>query len=90
MMCSGTFDELFSSKGRVKVLRKLLSEGEMNLSQLIRATGLNYVTVTKHLKYLKEVGLVEELRIGRARIYRPKWVNPRTRLLEELIRDFSD
>ena len=85
----GGIEDVFSSRGRVKVLKELLSEGEMNLTQLIKVTGLNYNTVVKHLNFLTEVGLVEEIRIGRVKIYRPRWVNPKVRLIEELLKDLE-
>jgi len=90
MSTNNAFEELFSSKGRVKVLKELLSEGEMNLTHLIKATGLNYVTTVKHLNYLINAGIIEEIRIGRVKIYRPNWMNPKVRLLEEMIRDLSE
>lgn len=86
----GTAEEVFSSRGRVKILKTLLEEGEMNLTQLIKSTGLNYKTVIKHLNFLISIGLVEEIRIGRIKIYRPRWVNPRVRLIEELLKDLGE
>jgi len=83
------FEEFFSSKGRVRILRQLLSRGEMNLTQIIKETGLNYVTVTKHLNYLVKAGIIEEMRIGRIRIYRPNWMNPKVHLLVEVMEGFS-
>ncbi|MCD6324629.1 MAG: helix-turn-helix transcriptional regulator [Desulfurococcales archaeon] len=82
-------EEIFASKGRVKVIKELILRGEVNLNQLIRATGLNYITVVKHLKFLQDAGLVEELRVGRSRIYRPNWMDPRMRLIEEVMKDLS-
>ena len=90
MPVNDAFEELFSSRGRVKILKELLGEGEMNLTQLIKATGLNYITTVKHLKYLIDAGIVEEIKVGRVRIYRPNWMNPKVRLLEEVITDLSE
>ena len=90
MPANDAFEELFSSRGRVKVLKELLERGEVNITQLIKLTGLNYVTTTKHLKYLVKVGIVEEIRMGRVRIYRPNWMDPRVRMLEEVIKDLSE
>lgn len=78
-------EEVFSSKGRIKILKTLILHGEINLTSLIRETGLNYTTVMKHINYLKSQGLIEEINLGRVRIYRPNWANPRVRYVEELI-----
>lgn len=79
-------EEVFSSKGRVKVLKTVILRGEVNLTSLIRETGLNYITVMRHISYLKSQGLIEEISLGRVRIYRPNWANPRVRYVEEIIR----
>jgi len=83
-------EDVFSSKGRVKVLKEILRRGEVNLTQLIQLTGLNYRSVVRHLNFLSRAGLIEEVRVGRARIYRPCWVNPKVRLLEEIINEFGN
>jgi len=82
-------NDVLLSKARVKILKKLLSKGEMNISQIIDETRLNYNTVVKHLEYLTNAGLVEELRLGRARVFRPNWLNPKVRVLEALLNELS-
>jgi len=81
-------EEVLASKGRVKVLKVIINSGEINLTQILHTTGLNYRTVIRHINFLVRAGLIEELRIGRARIYRPKWVDPRIKLLEELLSEY--
>ncbi len=85
-----TLEEIFSSKGRVKVLKTIIKHGEINLTSIIRETGLNYLSVTNHIKYLRSHGLIDEIRLGRVKIYRPNWSNPRVRYLEELIRTLEE
>jgi len=85
-----TLEEIFSSKGRVKVLKLILRRGEVNLSTIIRETGLNYISVIKHLNYLKHYDIIEEINLGRVRVYRPKWVNPRVRYIEEMLRTLGE
>ncbi|MEM2021654.1 MAG: ArsR family transcriptional regulator [Zestosphaera sp.] len=67
------------------MVRVVFSRGEANLNQIIRETRLNHRSVTNHLKYLVSVGLVEEIRVGRLRLFRPNWLNPKARRLEELL-----
>jgi len=81
-------EEILASKGRVKVLKAIISSGEINLTQILHMTGLNYRAVIRHINFLVRAGLIEELRIGRARIYRPRWIDPRIKLLEELLSEY--
>ncbi len=81
-------EDVLASKGRVKVLKAIINSGEINLTQILHVTGLNYRTAIHHIDFLVRAGLIEEIRIGRARIYRPRWVDPRIRLLEELLSEF--
>ena len=63
-------EEIFSSKGRVKILRLLVEIGELNISEIARRAGLNYATTNQHLNILEEAGLVLHKSFGRIRIYR--------------------
>lgn len=85
---SSQLEEIFSSKARIKILRVILERGEININQIIKDTRLNYKTVCKHVNYLVSAGLVEEVKIGRLRLLRPNWLNPKTRRLEELFSSF--
>ncbi|MCD6084746.1 MAG: winged helix-turn-helix transcriptional regulator [Desulfurococcales archaeon] len=86
-MSSIGIEEIFSSKGRVKILKLIIEYGEINITQLIKEAGLNHKVVSKHLEYLKNAGLVEEVKFNRMRIYRPNWINPKVRYIEELLRN---
>lgn len=63
-------EEIFSSKGRVKILRLLVEIGELNISEIARRAGLNYATTNQHLDILEKAGLVLHKSFGRIRIYR--------------------
>lgn len=78
-------EEVLSSRVRVKVLKIVFDRGEVNISQIIRETGLNHKLVSKHLKYLVDSGLIEEVKIGRLRLFRPNWLNPKARTVEGLL-----
>ena len=65
-----TFEEVFSSRGRSRIIAILAKVGELNVSEISRRARLNHSTVKEHLKFLKEVNLVEEKVFGRIRIYR--------------------
>ncbi len=81
-----SFEDIFSSRGRVKVLKAILFHGEINLTSIIRETRLNYASVTRHINYLKSCNIIDEIRLGRVKIYRPNWVNPRVRYIEDMLR----
>ena len=51
-------EEVFSSRGRVRILRILSEIGELNISELARRAGLNYATAKVHLQILEEAGLI--------------------------------
>ena len=82
-------EEIFSSKGRVKVLKALAERGEMNISDITRRTSLNHTTTSAHLKRLCELGIVEEKRFGRIRIFRFKREDPRGWAIQTLFESFK-
>ena len=62
-------EELLGSRGRIRVLRVLAESGELNISEVGRRTGMNYTSVERHLKRLREIGLLREKRYGKIRIF---------------------
>ena len=82
-------EEIFSSKGRVKVLKSLAERGEMNISDITRRTSLNHTTTSVHLGRLCELGIVEEKRFGRIRIFRFKKEDPRAWAIQNLFESFK-
>ena len=47
-----------------------LGDKELPVNEIVALLGWNQPTVSKHLKVLKQVGLVKERRVGRQRMYR--------------------
>jgi DNA-binding transcriptional ArsR family regulator len=78
-------EEVFSSKGRVKILRILAEIRELNISEIARRSGLNYATTNKHLQVLENHRLVRHKTFGRIRIFRFNEENPRARMIKQLI-----
>ena len=78
-------EEVFSSKGRVKILRILSEIGELNISEIARRAGLNYATTNQHLQILENNNLVRHKTFGRIRIFRYNEENARARMIQELI-----
>jgi DNA-binding transcriptional ArsR family regulator len=55
---------------RRRQILDLLSRGELPVNDLVRKLGLAQPLVSKHLRVLREVGLVDRRDVGRQRIYR--------------------
>ena len=77
-------EKVLASAGRIKILKLLLAEKELNISKIGRKAGLQYTSVNRHLKILKKAGLVEEEKIGRIRIFRVKEENEKCKILKKL------
>ena len=78
-------EEVFSSKGRVKILRILSEIGELNISEIARRAGLNYTTTNQHLQVLENNKLIRHKTFGRIRIFRYNEENARARMIRQLI-----
>ncbi|MEN2999489.1 MAG: ArsR family transcriptional regulator [Acidilobaceae archaeon] len=76
-------EEICAGKGRVKVLRILLKEGHATVTKLARESGLNHARLLQHLRALERMGLVEERRYGRIRLYEIRYKDPRVGALKE-------
>ncbi|MBC7113053.1 MAG: winged helix-turn-helix transcriptional regulator [Candidatus Methanomethyliales bacterium] len=84
-----SLEEILSSKGRIKVLKVLAERGELNISEITRRANLNHATTSSHLKRLCELGIVEEKRFGRIRIFRLKKEDPRAWAIQTLFDSFK-
>ncbi len=64
-------EDVFCSKTRIKILKLLLANEQLNTSQIAERVGANYETVHKHLETLEAEGILEMLPFGsRIRFYR--------------------
>ncbi len=80
-----SIEDLFSSRGRVKVLKELAAEGELLISDLCRRISLNHSTTNSHLKVLVKSGLIEKKILGssgRIKSYRYRTEDLRARALK--------
>ena len=80
-----SIEDVFSSKGRVKILAILAKIGELNISEIARRAGLNYATTNQHLQILENHKLVRHKTFGRIRIFRYNEENPRAIMIRQLI-----
>ena len=85
MVGGSELEEILGSRARVRILRRLLTLGESNITRISRETGVHHSIARKYLEELSRIGMVEEIKIGRMRIYRVVWSNIKIRLLKSLI-----
>ena len=79
-----SIEDLFSSRGRIKILIELAKSGELNISELCRRVDLNHSSTKSHLDVLTKSGMIEEKKFGRIKIYRYKLEDIRARSLKSL------
>ncbi len=79
-----SIDEIFSSRGRIKVLLILAKEGELNISEIAKRANLNHGSCSNHLKFLANKNILQEKVFGRIRIYRFRIENVKIRALKNL------
>jgi DNA-binding transcriptional ArsR family regulator len=77
-------EDIFSSRGRIKILKELSASNELNISELCRRVDLNHSSTKSHLEVLLSSGLIEEKKFGRIKIYRYKIEDLRARSLKSL------
>jgi DNA-binding transcriptional ArsR family regulator len=77
-------EDIFSSRGRIKILKELAASNELNISELCRRVDLNHSSTKSHLEVLLSSRLIEEKKIGRIKIYRYKIEDLRARSLRSL------
>ncbi|KPV51776.1 transcriptional regulator [Kouleothrix aurantiaca] len=53
-----------------RAIVNLLAEGERSVNEIVEALGMKQPQVSKHLRVLKEVGLVSARGAGQQRLYR--------------------
>jgi predicted transcriptional regulator len=86
---SMSIETVFSSKGRVKILKILVEIGELNISEIARRAKLNYTTTNQHLQVLETSGIIRHKNFGRIRIFRFNDENPRAKGIKELIDEWE-
>jgi DNA-binding transcriptional ArsR family regulator len=79
------FEEVFSSKPRMKILRLVARLGALNISDIARRINLNYSTTNQHLKLLESEGVLQQRVYGRIRIYKFNEVSAKARAVQNLI-----
>lgn len=78
-------EDIFTSRGRTKILKTLTMKRELNISEIAKQTKLSYASVNKHLEELKNRGIVLEKKFGRIRIFKLNEQNKVVKAMEEFL-----
>jgi len=79
-------EDVFSSKGRTKILKVLAKIDNLNVSEIARRSGLSYTTTFQHLQFLEREGLIRHKTFGRIRIFRFNEDDQKATITKRLIR----
>ena len=78
-------EKILGNRSKVRIIRYLGKVFEANITRIVRATQMHYVTVRRNLEELKALGIVEEKQVGRIKIYSLNFANPVVRVILETI-----
>ena len=79
------FEEVFSSKPRMKILKIISRLGSLNVSDIARRIHLNYSTTNQHLILLENEKILQQRVYGRIRMYRFMENSPKAVAVQNLI-----
>ncbi len=79
------FEEVFSSKPRMKILKIISRLGSLNVSDIARRIHLNYSTTNQHLILLENEKILQQRVYGRIRMYRFMENSPKAVVVQKLI-----
>ncbi|MFX1294254.1 MAG: winged helix-turn-helix domain-containing protein [Promethearchaeota archaeon] len=79
-----SIEELFGSKGQVKILKILATKNELNISKIAQETHLNHNSTRNHLNRFVKADIVEKKTFGRLHIYRLRTENMKVRAIKRL------
>jgi DNA-binding transcriptional ArsR family regulator len=77
-------EDVLSSRGRIKIIKILAQEIELNISEIARRSQLNHSTACRHLDFLEGAGIIQKKVFGRIKIYRFKLENVKVKGLKSL------
>lgn len=79
------FEEVFSSKPRMKILKLLNTLGQLNVSDIARRIKINFATTDEHLRVLESEGILKQYLYGRVRLYSFNEASEKARVIRKLI-----
>ena len=79
------FEEVYSSKLRMKILKVIYKSGQPNISDIARQTKANFTSTADHLKLLEAEGILQVHLYGRVRMYRFNESSAKAKAVQNLI-----
>jgi len=79
------FEEVFSSKPRMKILKILDKLGQLNVSDIARRININYAVTDGHLRLLESEGVLKQYLYGRMRLYSFNEASEKAKAVQTLI-----
>jgi DNA-binding transcriptional ArsR family regulator len=83
------FEEVFSSKPRMKILKLIYNLRSLNASDIARRINMNYSSTVEHLKILEADGLIVEYVYGRVHMYRFSEASEKAKAAAALIETYE-
>ncbi len=77
--------DVFKSVTRAKILRLLVFENELNITEIAKQTQQNNKNIRLHLQALVSMGLLQQKQFGSITIYRFNRDNPKAEALRNLV-----
>lgn len=68
----------------------MLETGELNISEIMRRSGLSHSATAKHLEFLTNAGILTEKRFNRIRIFRMDQASPLAGALSRFYADWKE
>ncbi len=81
---------ILGSRAKILIIKYLSEAFEANITRIVKSTGLHYRTVESNLEELKRMGVVEEHRYGRLRVFSLNYSDPKVRILIDAINALED
>jgi len=75
---------ILGSRGKLRILRVIYGLGEANITRIVKETRMNHKLVSRHIRTLVEMGILNEKVFGRVKIYSINFANPKTLLLKDV------
>jgi len=82
-------EDILNSKGRVKILKVLTEQGELNISKIAELAELNHSTTISHLDALERAQLVKHKEFGRIKIYKFRDDHAQGQALKQLFKTWN-
>ena len=67
----------------------MMESNELNISEIIRRSGISHSAVEPHLEFLVSLGLLTEKRFNRIRIFEVNHSNPYTKVLSRFLSEWD-